>query len=236
MTFSLETSRTVTIMQPTFLPWMGYFKLLSEVDLFVFLDDVQVEFQSWQTRNKLLVNKQEFWLSLPLVKSSAPFPLLNDVKLRESATWVKKTQRTIFESYSKHPHFSDLELIIELVLNLNAPNLAAYNIEIIKCLMKMLQINTQTVLASELSVDGKRTSKIINICESVGANTYLSPLGAKDYLHEDGYLNETKIRLDFFSFSPVRYQQKNSREFIPYLSIFDVIANVGTARVADQCK
>ena len=215
------------IMQPFFLPWSGYFNLMAQSDVFVFLDDVQFEKCSWQSRNRILVNKHEFWLTVPVQKMKLSTNI-KDVLISDKVDWRNKFVRTLRQSYGKHPYGADIVDIVEMhLLRKDLSNLADLNIELTCAISGKLGIRTKCVRASAIACRGKRTGHVLAICEKMASTEYISPIGAKEYLEQDGFQEMTDIKLTFQQFSPGRYQQYRSDDFVSHLSIVDVVANLG---------
>jgi len=214
------------IMQPHFLPWSGYFNLLSKVDKFVFLDDSQYSKNSWHNRNYIIVNKRKYLINIPVLKSELRTNI-KDILVDQSKGWKSKFSKTVSQSYSNHQHYEDLNELINYILSLKTKKLSEYNIKIIKFISRRLNIKTQFLCSSDLNVSQMRTHKLINILNVLNANEYVSPIGAKDYLTGDKFENLTNIRLSLNEFNGKEYNQFKQKEFIKNLSIIDVIANLG---------
>ncbi|WP_159077560.1 WbqC family protein [Polynucleobacter rarus] len=217
---------TVSIMQPTFLPWAGYFNLIHNSDKFIFLDDVQLENQSWQTRNRILMNGVVNWISLP-IKHENKSQKINETKLTNLVYWKKKFLKSFIINYSKHPYFENGLEIVNLLMNSDENLLSNLNQEIILFSLKKLNIKSNIYLSSCLNIEGVRTDKLIAICESLKATSYLSPIGSKNYLELDGFEENTNIKLIYQNYNPIPYLQKGSMEFISHLSILDIVSNLG---------
>ena len=114
--------------------------------------------------------------------------------------------------------------------------LSEINIKIIKFICDKLNIQTEFILSSKFKIKALRTEKIIKILNNINATKYLSPIGSKDYLLKDDFKNKTKIDLEFNNFTCKPYHQKNSKEFIDYLSIIDLIGNVGWTDASTYVK
>src|SRR5258708_7586617 len=129
--------KTCVIMQPTYLPWAGYFNLIHQADAFVFLDDVQFEKQSWQNRNRVILDGQPHWLTVSVNRESLQQKIF-EITLDEKANWREKHVRLIEQVYSKKPFKSDLSEILELIIDKNTKLLNELNTKIIqKCCEKM---------------------------------------------------------------------------------------------------
>lgn len=215
------------IMQPTFLPWAGYFRLMALADQFVFLDDVQRVRQSWQTRNRVLNRGQIHWLIAP-VEQGALAQTIAATQLVQGGPWRRKLGCLLRHGYGGHPFFSDLVELVELIENGREPRLAAYNIALIEFCAARLGIATPRQLSSTIAVDCEhRTQRLIEMCRRVGCDTYLSPSGAAEYLAADGFTDRCDMTLEFFDESPPPYAQRGATEFVSHLSLVDLIANLG---------
>src|SRR5947209_586580 len=121
------------IMQPTYLPWAGYFHLISQVGMFVFLDDVQYEKNSWQNRNRILVNGQPHWLTVP-VRRLGLEQKINEVQIDDSSLWRKKHIRTLIETYAKHPHAASMLETVQPLLETSTDRLVDLNFSLIRAI------------------------------------------------------------------------------------------------------
>lgn len=214
------------IMQPTFLPWAGYFNLMSQVDEFVFLDDVQLEKQSWQTRNQLLMNGCPQWISLPL-RHNKLSQSIKETEVLNLGRWGEKLAKGFKLNYGKHPHYAAARSIIDLLILDREVKLSKLNETVIRFVAEKLEITARLHRSGELDVKGARSTRLISLCEHFNAEEYLSPVGAADYLSEDGFTLKTKTKLRLQEYYPKNYPQKGSQDFFSHLSIVDVIANLG---------
>lgn len=163
------------IMQPTYLPWMGYFDLIDQSDVFVILDDVQFEKQSWQSRNKIKTPQGEHWLSIPVVRR---FPqLLKDVQINNSADWARNHFKTICQNYQKSAKYALYVADFEKIYSTNWARLIDLNVGLIRLISNKLGIEKKMVFSSSLNVTGSKVSRLIDICKKLRADNYLSPAG-----------------------------------------------------------
>ncbi len=214
------------IMQPTYLPWVGYFNLISQVDIFVFLDDVQFERRSWQSRNRILLDGQEHWLTVP-VHSERQSQRLDTIQIDFTQRWQRKHLLGLEQAYRKTPYFKEIKMILEYLGQANGVTLANLNINIIQMISQMLNLDTKLLSASALNLPDSRSQHLLNICEKLECREYLSPLGSQDYLVEDGVFQKSSVQLSFQNYTPQPYPQIKSPIFKSHLSILDLIANIG---------
>lgn len=213
-------------MQPTYLPWSGYFHLASKVDTFVFLDDVQYERRSWQNRNRILSNGLEHILTVP-VQQSSQHTLIKSIQLSYDQPWQKKHQRAIQIAYPKLWKDDQLRDLLTTEFEHPHRSLADLNIALIRLFFKLFGINCRTLRASELACTGKRSKHLAEICHAIEAHTYFSPIGSQIYLQEDKFEELYGISLQFCDFIPLPYSQGRKNEFFSHLSIIDVLGHGG---------
>ena len=221
----------VAMMQPTFLPWQGFFELILKSDKFIFLDDFQLSVQSHQTRNKLFVGKNQVgYYLVPIQKSISYEQALNKTLIVADVQWKNKMLRTLEYNYSKTLYFDEIFEKINPIIKSDISILSQLNMEIIKILCDILQIKSTFLLSSEFSKDtnsqSSRIKKVEELLDWSSADEYLCANGAFDYMKEDGY-NYKKYPVIFQNYVPKIYEQKHSQEFIPYLSVLDALFNVG---------
>lgn len=223
----MKNNIIVAIMQPTYLPWSGYFNIIKNSDKFVFLSDVSFEKQSWQIRNKIISNNNEIYLSVPIKKYTMGTDICKII-INDSINWRKKHSLTLTQSYAKSP-FKDsiIPLICEVINNRDIISLSELNITIIRDICALLNIKAPLFESSTFNFKNKRSDYLVDICKHLQADKYLSPIGSKDYLIEDNFEKKSGLSLIFQDYEPNEYKQINTTKFISHLSIIDVIANLG---------
>lgn len=214
------------IMQPTFLPWSGYFNLMSQVDIFVFLDDAQFQKSSWHNRNRIPLNDAAHWLTVPVLHQHLEQTLL-ETQLDNKTAWRKKMTRLLEQTYAKHAFNSELHDFIALISNTKLTSLAELNIGIIEMMVQKLGIKCQIIRSSDLDISSVRTQRLLLILHELKATEYLSPQGAREYLTADGFTEQADISLSFQEFTPQVYPQRRTNHFIEKLSMLDTVMNIG---------
>lgn len=217
----------IAINQPTYLPWMGYFDLIDQVDLFVILDNVQFVKQSWQQRNRIRTGNGLQWLTVPVAFRGRLGQLIKEVEIRDS-DFARNHIRAIELAYARSPFFSQyFPSLSERIEELRKGLLLDLNLGLIRWALEILKIETPLVRASTLGVHGKRTELLANICEVLGANEYLSPLGSAEYLlAEQNVLCQRRVDVAFQNYHHPQYHQVFT-PFEPFTSVIDVIFNCG---------
>ena len=232
-------STTLVVMQPTVLPWAGYFNLMHMADDFVFHDDIQLEKRSWQTRNRLLFNGKAEWISLP-IEHTGEKQKISETRVILDKKWTDKVYRDFLRNYGQHPYFIDAAELMDCFLNCTSDKLAMRNEATIRLAAERLKIHPRIYRASEIGVEGVRSDRLIRFCHHFRSATYLSPLGSFDYLQADHFSERAPSVLSFQNYAVLPYAQFNCQEFISHLSIIDVVANLGwemaQAYVIGNCK
>lgn len=224
------------VMQPTFFPWAGYFNLMAQADCFVFFDDVQLEKQSWQTRNRILAQGEIAWICAPVLHRSLD-QAINQTEVFDQSRWRVKLQRQLLHEYARHHYREDMLLVANKLPEIPSKNLAEINMDLILACCERLNIMPKSISrSSELNVPGKRSDRLIRICEKLGCDEYLSPVGAAAYLEQDRFCERSLINLTFQQYTPLPYIQKQGHDFVSHLSIIDVVANLGWAKAADYVR
>lgn len=218
-------SKVAAIMQPCFLPWMGYFSLIDQVDIFVFLDDVQFSKQSWQSRNRISGPNGPVLLSLPVARKPSK-PLIRDTLLAEQPIRSSLLSR-VAGSLERTCHWAIVESL--LMRGLIAPHgLSDVNIGLIEMIVAELGLTVEFKKSSDLGVlPNEKSERLVEICDAVGATTYMSPVGSFGYLREKNSFDEERIRLRFLNFEHPVYVQRWG-EFQSHMSIIDALAHIGS--------
>jgi hypothetical protein len=220
---------TIAIHQPNYIPWLGYFYKISRSDIFVLLDNVQFPKESPAARNFIKgKNGAKVLLTVSVKKSKGAFQNYNELELDYSSKWNIKHLNQIKDAYLKAPFFKTYFPEFESMLKEQHSNLAELNIKIIKWAIGHLDLKARIETASAFDKGnlGTQNDRNVNICLHFGADKYLSGHGAKKYNEETLY-QEKKIELIYSDYEAKEYLQING-DFVPNLSILDVLFNCGT--------
>lgn len=214
-------------MQPTYLPWMGYFDLIDQADTFVFLDDVDFTKQSWQQRNRIKTPNGVQWLTVPILWRGHSGQKILDVIINQTSKYKEKHIKTITQSYGKAPFFNLYFEEFSSILVKPYQLLGNLNIDLIAWLCEKLGIYTKLIRSSGLNVNGKKVQRLINILRAFDADCYLSPPGSRKYIEENNLFVSEDIELIYHNYQHPHYNQLHG-DFVPYLSIIDLISNEGS--------
>lgn len=214
----------VGIIQSSYIPWRGYFDFIDEVDLFVFLEDVQYSKGSWRNRNRIKTQNGLLWLTVPVHAKHGKIQI-RDVRIDNSKKWVHQHARTLEENYARAPYFRDYYIGFLNQLNTGFKNLSTLNIAITQWLMQQLEIHTPTMISSELDPEGKATDRLLDILVKLGADCYVSGPSAKNYLEESKF-RKKGIRLEYKSYDYPDYPQLWGN-FVSNVTVLDLLFNMG---------
>ncbi len=220
--------RTCVILQPTFIPWIGFFDLVDQADVVIILDDVQFSKQSWQQRNRLRTPDGLGILSVSVKSAGRSQQLINEVELANDNV-VEKLLRSVQGYCARAPFFRDLfpGFSAAMLAGGASGRLAELNIALIQWIMQALALDVPLVRSSDLRTQGKRGEYVAALCEEVGATRYLSPAGAEGYLIEDREAFDRRdISVGLHVYEHPQYRQC-FKPFEPYASVLDLIFNVG---------
>lgn len=226
----------LAIMQPYFLPYLGYFQLIGAVDRFVIYDQIKYTKKGWINRNRMLVNGSDSLFSLPLVKGSDSL----DVVEREIAPdfVADKLLAQFAGAYHRAPHFEQTFELLKEVVGFPERNLFHYIHHSVVSICRHLGIETEIVVSSTLPFDNglKGQDKVLAICKAAGAAAYVNPIGGTE-LYETGVFADHGLQLRFIKSRHIEYPQLGAT-FVPWLSIVDVLMfnplSTARAMVADQ--
>ncbi|MBI3584947.1 MAG: WbqC family protein [Nitrospinae bacterium] len=216
---------TVVILQPGYLPWLGFFDQMYKSDIFVILDDAQYDKHSWRNRNRIKTSQGAQWLTVPVLISGKNKPITKDVLIDNRTSWQKKHLKSIEQNYKKSQFFKYYFNIFEEVLSKEWKYLIDLDMEFIYRLNAIIGLNRKIIFASDLNIKTDKTERLINICSLLGTSKYLTGDAAKDYINKGEFVKHN-IQLEFHNYSHPTYKQLYG-EFIPFLSIIDLLFNCG---------
>lgn len=224
-------TQSLAIMQPYFLPYIGYFQLIAAVDEFVIYDNIKYTKKGWINRNRFLLNGTDSTFTLPL--QSAPDDL--DVVERKLAEAFnrKKLLNQLRGAYAKAPHFGSVFPLIERVVGNPDNNLFRYIHHSVTLVCAHIGIDTPIIVSSSVAIDHSLNAqaKVLALCKGRGAGVYINPIGGTGLYAREDFTAE-RIELKFHKASPLEYAQFGNG-FVPWLSIVDVLMFNSTDRVRD---
>ena len=226
------------MMQPAFLPWLGFFELISKVERFVFLDDFQFSVQSYHQRNRFFASPGKVdWQTVPVLKGVSFGAPLNHTQIAELTPWRKKMWKKIIQNYAKAPFFHEMSRELEAWCLEPAVSLAAQNIAFIRMACKWMGIECEYRLSSNRESNLKRSERVLDLLRWSETDCYYCARGSFGYMKADGIFPVGDIRVFFQDFHPQPYLQVGSPGiFYPNLSVLDVLSNVGSKMTGDMLR
>lgn len=212
-------------MQPYFMPYIGYFQLINAVDVFVIYDNIEYTKKGWINRNRILVNGNAEYFTLPIKKGS-DFLHVNQRFLADTFSHDKqKILVKIKECYRKAPNFEETYFLIEEIFSFDITNLFEFINNSIIQTCNYLEINTKIIISSTLNIDHnlKSQEKVLAICKELNASEYVNPKGGIE-LYSKKTFEKNSFKLSFLETKDFQYKQLGEL-FIPFLSIIDVLMN-----------
>lgn len=213
----------VAVMQPYFFPYLGYFQLIAAVDRFIAWDDVQYIQRGWVNRNRILLNGEPAYITLP-VEKAAQTADISERTLADMQPAASKLLGQLHAAYRKAPFYTETRALVEQILASEERNLGRFLFNSLQQVCTHLGIDTGLQLASAMQKNDAGlagSQRIIAICKSVGATTYINSIGGRELYHSDDFAAEN-LALRFIEMAPVRYRQ-TGEDFVPHLSIIDVM-------------
>ena len=210
------------IMQPYFMPYIGYFQLMKAVDKYVVYDDVNYIKGGWANRNHILINGEKEMFTVTLQKASQN-KLFNEIVIGDD---FKKLMKTLEMNYSRAINFDQTMVLMERIISFPNKQLAVFIANSFREILSYLSVETEILMSSEIPKDNslRGKDKIIQICEILGADTYYNAVGGKN-LYDQEEFREHGITLNFVDSLPQVYSQLHTREFVSGLSMVDVLMN-----------
>ncbi len=212
------------ILQPSFIPWRGYFHLIQKADVFVFYDDVQFDKHGWRNRNRIKGSNGSFWLTVPVQTRGMTSQgiQIKDVRIDCQQPWKRKHLASIEQAYSKAPYFELYRDAIHEIYSMDTSSISEFTINAITKISDLLAIeNVQFVKSSEMDAAGDKTGRLIEIVKETGADHYISGPSARDYINPDQF-KQAGITLEYMEYDYPEYEQLHP-PFDPQLSILDLL-------------
>ena len=225
----------LAIMQPYFFPYLGYFQLLHAVDRFVVYDDVAFIKQGWVNRNRILINGQPSYVTVPL-KQASSFRLIHEIEIDDSPQnrlWPARLLKTVDNAYRRAPQFDRVFPLIESVLDAGATRVGELARDSVRAVAAHLGLNCEWIDTSATygNADLAGQERVLAICRAERATEYVNAAGGVELYSREEFAR-AGITLRFLALSPAEYRQFGA-PFVPWLSIIDVLMFNTPSEVAD---
>jgi len=216
----------LTIHQPEYLPWLGFFDRICASDIFVILDDVGYQKNGFINRNKIKTKDGAKWLTIP-VKDRSPNKKINEVLTDNERGWQANQLLLMKNNYFNSPYFKEYYQFFEATFKRKWDKISDLDVYLIENILKFLGVGTKILKTSDMDIKGEKTERLVNICKKLGADAYLSGPGGKNYM-DLSLFEKQNIKVIFQEFSHPEYgQQFMENGFIPFMSIVDLLFNCG---------
>lgn len=227
--------KIAAIHQPSFFPWLGFFNKIVRSDVFVILDNVQFPKTGgyWANRVKLVIGGKGEWVTMPINRSYSGTKNINEIEIDNSRSWNQKMLKSIAVNYGKAKYFEHIYPVAESLLQSPGTDLTEFNLKVILEFCGLLDIDTSHFKrGSDLKASGISTDLLVSIVTEVGCNAYMCGGGASKY-QEDEKFTLNNIELIYQNFKHPVYEQFNTKEFVPGLSVLDALMNCGPDLTAE---
>ncbi|MBW1743067.1 MAG: WbqC family protein [Deltaproteobacteria bacterium] len=226
--------KSVAIVQSNYIPWKGYFDLISSVDELILYDDLQYTRRDWRNRNRIKTSKGAEWLTIPVRVKGRYLQKIRDTVVSDQS-WSDRHWKTICLHYSRARHFEEVAPILDSLYREcgKETHLSAINFRFLQAIAEMLGTETRITWSMDYVIAEGRTERLVSLCRQVGAGLYLSGPAAKSYLDE-ALFAAAGIQVSWMDYSGYpEYEQLFCPPFIHEVSVLDLIANVGLERARD---
>jgi hypothetical protein len=218
--------KKIAIIQSNYLPWKGYFDLISSVDELIFYDEMQYTKRDWRNRNVIKTNQGLLWLSIPIKVKGKYNQTINE-SIIDGVKWKTKHWKTIIQCYKKSEYFDEVAKILEpFYKSKNYEKLSELNQELIKEICKYLGINTILSNSIEYGIINGKTERLIDLCIKANADEYITGPAAKEYIKSELF-DERSIKLKWFKYEKYPIYNQLYGKFVHEVSIIDLLFNCG---------
>lgn len=213
--------KKIAIMQPYFFPYIGYWQLISAVDIFVLYDDVNYIKKGWINRNNILLNKSKHLITIPLLNVSQN-KHINECIISDDDKIINNIIKTINLAYRKAPYYNLVFPTLEKIIKTKG-SISDLVLKSVLWIKEYLNIDTEIILSSSIGKNNelKGQDKIIEIVKKLNGNHYINAIGGQE-LYDKEIFNNNEIKLNFIKMKEIKYKQFNN-EFVPNLSFIDVL-------------
>jgi hypothetical protein len=214
---------SVTVHQPAYLPWLGYFDKIKRSDIYIFLDSVQFEKRSFINRNKIKTPNGSMWITVPVYTKNYRKSNLQYTKINNEVDWRKDHLLSIYFNYGKAKRFRECYEKLTALYEKEYIHLSDLCWSHLLFWLKELKISTNVIRSSELNIQSKKSDLILDLCKHFEADRYLSGALGNDYLVEEDF-KKAGIKIEYQNYQHPIYEQLWG-DFLPYLSIVDFWMN-----------
>ena len=217
---------TIGILQPSYLPWLGYLEQIARCDVFVLYDDVQFDKGGWRNRNRIKTPNGPLWLTVPVLTKGSAMPLVKDIRINNVQHWAKSHLKTLAQYYSKSPFYRRYHSEITDILTQQWESLALLDRAVIEWMCACFGIDTPMYWSSDLDVAGDRLERLLAIINHFGGNRFYEGAAGRNYIPVDWFA-QRGVEVVFQDYHHPTYSQLHG-PFISHLSALDLLYNEGS--------
>lgn len=221
---------TVAILQPGFLPWLGFFDQMLRCDVFVYYDDVQFDKHGWRNRNRIKSPSGPLWITVPVLHSGRQGQRIADAEIDNGKNWGRKMTAAIRQNYARAPYLADYLPDLERMLFAPWRFLADLDLAAAGLMCSWFGIERPVFRSSKLGIEGGKSSRLLAICRHFSATRYLSGNAAQDYL-DVRLFEDAGIAVEWQNYRHPTYPQLHG-DFVPFLSALDLVLNAGSGSLS----
>jgi len=223
-----DSEKTLVVLQPGYLPWLGFFDQMRRSDIFVYYDDVQFDKHGWRNRNRIKGPSGPQWLTVPVHHKG--WPRIMDVTIDNRMPWARKHVGTIRQGYARAAYVDRYLPELEALLERGWEQLVDLDLAVVDLMCGWLGLQRTITRASELGVQGDKSERLLNLCLHFGARRYLSGNSAQSYLDIELFARHG-IAVEWQNYDHPIYGQLHG-DFVRQLSTLDLVLNCGPESAA----
>jgi hypothetical protein len=221
----VSSPRSLVVLQPGYLPWLGFFDQMRRADVFVYYDDVQFDKHGWRNRNRVKAPAGPYWLTVPVRHRGLGQPRILDVEIDNRVPWARRHIGSIRQFYARAPYLQRYVPELEELLQRPWERLVDLDLAVADRMCAWLGLRPHVARSSALGIQGERSERLLEFCLHFGADRYLSGNAAKNYLDVELFARHG-IAVEWQNYRHPEYPQQHG-DFVPYLSALDLLLNCG---------
>ncbi len=223
-----DNHRAICVIQPSFLPWRGFFHLVQKSDIFVHYDDVRYSKHSWRNRNRIISSAGTIWMTVPVEAKGCLQKNVDEIKIANNLGWRQRILGQIITNYRKSPFFENYYPAIERILKSDWEYIADLDIALFDFICECLSLKRKTYRSRDLMItETDPVKNLIELCRHFGGTKYISGPSAQDYIKDSALFKERGIELEFFNYPEYPPYKQLYGSYDPQVSIIDLLFNVG---------
>ena len=218
----------IAVLQSNYIPWRGYFDIISKVDHFVIYDEVQYTKNDWRNRNQIKTQNGLVWLTIPVKQTNLNQKICETEVVNQ--IWRRKHMNSIRLNYSKAPFYNDYIDSIAYLYEGNETLLSEINLKFIRGFCEILNINTNIIDSKDLKLKGDKNERLVDACQKLNATSYLSGKAAQKYLNNDMF-SQQNIEVQWMDYCHLSEYKQLYPPFNMGVSIIDTLLNIGNKNI-----